>query len=313
MSVANEQYVIVAGTPRSGTSLLRTLLTKHGALLVHKTEPHYLLELYRQYGHTVDDVPAATEFLLNHAKFPREIDADALRRELSGRTSMSLSELLRTCYALLRRSAPGKPLVLKHPAFILHLDLIKSLFPNLVVIHSVRDPRANTLSQRTRWPATSIWKAATRWRACVEAGRAWQKRGLTGYLEVRYEDLVRSPEATCRAVCEFLRIPFDPAMLEIDHVEREWDPTNPGEGSKRHYQGFESQRIDKWKTFLTPNEVKLIEDRCRRRMPWFQYETSDPQVELGAYLPFYLSERRRALHRSFRLMTRRIREAVGAA
>jgi len=314
LRASNGQFIVVAGSPRSGTSLLRTILKTHDSLRVHTTEPHYVLELYGRFGRTISDVPAATEFVLAHDKFPTdEVGPAALRAELKGKTSMSLSEFLRTCFRLLKRNTPDRPLVLKHPAWILHLDLMKELFPDLRVIHSIRDPRANTFSQRTRWPSTSVWKAATRWRACVQAGRRWQERGATPYMEVRYEDLVTDSEATCRAICDFLQIPFDPSMLTFTHVERDWNPTNPGEGAKRQYQGFEPQRIHKWKKFLTPQEVKLIEDQCRVGMGWFGYETTDPQVELSTYLPFYIKERRRALHRSIRSMTRRLRGTAEAS
>jgi hypothetical protein len=306
-----ERFVVVAGSPRSGTSLLRTILAKSDALVVHKTEPHYVLELYRQFGHTVTDVPRALDFLAAHKKFPQEqVDVAALREEFNGRASVSLSELLRAALRLLARTKPGRPVVLKHPSFILHLDLIKTLFPELRVIHSVRDPRANVMSQRTRWPSTSLWEAATKWRASVREGRRWQQRGVTPYTEVRYEDLVRTPEAVCERICNFLGIPFDAALLTFDHVEREWMPTNPGEGSKRHYQGFEQQRVDKWKKHLQPAEVKLIEDRCRQGMEWFGYERTDPAVDLATYAPYYLSERRKALRKSIKRMRRQLHRSV---
>jgi hypothetical protein len=310
----HEQFVVVAGSPRSGTSLLRTILRNSDSLFVHETEPQYILELYRRFGLAITDVQQATDFLVSHEKFPRaEVDPAELRETLKGKTALSLSEFLRTCFRLLKRTRPDAPLVLKHPPLILHLDLVKALFPNLLVIHSVRDPRANVFSQRTRWPSTSLWEAATLWRASVRAGRRWQQRGTTPYLEVRYEDLVTAPEAMCTTICEFLRIPFRPSMLTPDHVEREWNPTNPGEGSKRHYQGFEQQRIEKWKRFLTPLEVKLIEDRCRRGMAWFGYETTDPQVDLSSYVPYYFEERRRALKKSIKRMRRRLRRVAGAS
>jgi Sulfotransferase family len=311
---ANERFVVVAGSPRSGTSLLRTILRKHDSLAVHATEPHYLLEMYGQFGATIKDVPRAIDFVAAHEKFPRQqVDPSALREAFAGRATVSLSEFLRTSYRIFKGDRQDRSMVLKHPAFVLHLDLIKSLFPNLTVVHSIRDPRGNVLSQRTRWPSTSVWKASTKWRACIDAGRAWQRKGLSPYLEVRYEDLVIAPEKTCASLCAFLGIPYTPELLAFDHVEREWNPTKPGEGAKRHYQGFEQQRIDKWKRHLKPVEVRLIEDRCRRRMEWFGYEPSDPQVDLGEYLPFYLQERRRAARKALTRMTRRWRGAVRAS
>jgi hypothetical protein len=34
------------------------------------------------------------------------------------------------------------------------------------------------------------------------------------YMELRYEDLLREPERVLVALCRFLELPFDPAMLE---------------------------------------------------------------------------------------------------
>ncbi len=304
-----EQFIVVGGSPRSGTSLLRTILRSSSALVVHKTEPHYVLELHRRFGSRVSDVPRAVEFLLSHDKFPRaEVGPDRLREELKDRTTLTLSEFLRTVYRLLRGSKPEAPVVLKHPAWLLNLDLIRELFPDLRVVHSIRDPRANAFSQRTRWPSTSLWHSATGWQAYIDAGRAWERRGITPYMELRYEDLVLTPERSCRTLCEHLGIPFEPALLDFDHVEREWNPANPGEGSKRHYDGFEPQRIDKWREFMKPVEVKLIEDQCHRGMALFGYERMNPPVSRSEYVSFYLRERRRALQKSLRRMRRRWRE-----
>jgi hypothetical protein len=309
----SDQFVVVAGSPRSGTSLLRTILSGSQHLCVHKTEPHYLLEIHRRFGAEITDVRGALDFLLTHEKFPAdEVGAEALRSAVAGRTSISLSELLLTTYRLLNKAQPSRAVVLKHPAFILHLDFIRQLLPNLVVVHSIRDPRANVHSQRTRWPATSIWEAASKWRASIRAGREWQRRGVTPYLEVKYEDLVTAPEATCRRLCEFLRIPFEPSLLAFDHVEREWNPARPGEGSKRHYQGFEHHRIDKWKKFMTPQEIKLIEDRCREGMAVAGYELATPRVGAREYVPYYLKERRKALKRSLRRFKRVVRRGAVA-
>jgi hypothetical protein len=309
-----EPFVVVAGSPRSGTSLLRTILRSNSSLIVHRTEPHYLLELHRRHGLTIRDVPAAVDFLLAHEKFPRDqIDTDAVRAEIGSRSEISLSDLLRTSYRIMRRARPDAPVVLKHPAFILHLDLIKALFPDLSVIHLIRDPRANAFSQRTRWPSTSLWTSATVWQASVDAGRSWQARQVTPYMELRYEDLVARPEAACRAVCDFLKVPFEPAMLASDHVEKQWNPSNPGQGEKRRYDGFEQQRIDKWRRFMTPVEVKMIEDQCTRGMKLFGYEPSSPQVAITAYVPYYLNERRRALQKAFKRWRRHACESAGAA
>ena len=304
-----EPYIVVAGSPRSGTTLLRTLLKGSHALVIHPQEPHYILEMHRRFGPTITDVPSATEFILGHSKFPASlVNPDRFREALKTKSSVSLSEFLRISYRILRGDRPDAPLVLKHPAFMLHLDLVRELFPDLRVIHIVRDPRANAFSQRTRWPSTSYWMSATGWQSYIDAGVGIKRRGHIPYLELRYEDLLKEPEAYCRRVCDFIDIPFEPGMLAFDHVQKDWNPTNPGEGAKRHYHGFEQDRIDKWRKYMKPVEVKLIENQCRRGMTLLGYQTTDPHVSAREYVPFYLRERRRALQKSYRRLRRRWRE-----
>ena len=113
-------------------------------------------------------------------------------------------------------------------------------------------------------------------------------------MEMRYEDLLASPDSTCRTLCEFLQIPFEPAMLVLDHVMNDFNPSQPGEFAEHHYRSFETQRIDKWRQFLTPVEVKLIETRCREG--WRSLDSADGSAgEAHEYLRYYV---RRAGSRS---------------
>jgi hypothetical protein len=51
----------------------------------------------------------------------------------------------------------------------------------------------------------------------MEARRAWRETKLQNrVLEIRYEALVRQPEATLRTVCAFLGEAYEPAMLRWD-------------------------------------------------------------------------------------------------
>ena len=302
-----DRYVLIVGSPRSGTSLLRRVLSRSGELCGHPLEPQYILDLYRRFGFTITDVPAAIDLLVSHRMFPAEmVAASRLRTRLAGRSSIELSELLAVCYRIMR-SDSDQTVLLKHPTLVLHADVMQRLFPNLRVIQCVRDPRANALSMRTRWPATNLWMASSRWGESIRAGRRFHQETGTPYREMRYEDLLSSPESTCRGLCEFLHIPFEPAMLVIDHVMNDFDPDKPGEAGQHHYQSFEAHRIDKWRQFLTPSEVKLIESRCREGMELFGYAPSAPRVTPFEYYLYYLTERGRAESTTIRRRLRRYR------
>jgi hypothetical protein len=300
-----DRYVLIVGSPRSGTSLLRRVLSRSGELCGHPLEPQYILDLVQRFGFTITDVAAAFDVLVSHRMFPAAmIDAAVVRKRLSGRTSIELSEFLAVCYRVMRADS-DQTVLLKHPTLVLHPEVMQRLFPRLHVIQCVRDPRANALSRRTRWPATNLWTASTLWGESIRAGRRFHEETGTPYLEMRYEDLLTSPDSTCRRLCDFLQIPFEPAMLVVDYAMDEFNPDKPGEAGTHHFQSFEAQRIDKWRQFLEPAEVKLIETVCRDGMALFGYAPSAPRVSPLEYYPYYLTERGRAQTKAVRRMLRR--------
>lgn len=303
--MGDDRYVLIVGNPRSGTSLLRRVLSSSHELCGHPFEPQYILDLRRRFGFTITDVPGALELLTSHRMFPADhVDPTALRAAFAGRASVELSELLAVCYRIMRGGS-DQAVLLKHPTLVLHAELMRRLFPHLRVIQCVRDPRANAHSQRTRWPATNLWTAASRWDESIRAGRRFHRESGTPYIEVRYEDLLTAPDSTCRTLCAFLEIPFEPEMLVLDHEMEEFNPDKPGEATRHRYRSFETQRIDKWREFLTPVEVKLIESRCREGMELFGYAPSAPRVKAFEYYRYYLTARRRALGKAMRRTLRR--------
>ena len=99
----DDRFVLIVGSPRSGTSLLRRILSNSGELCGHPLEPQYILDLHRRFAFTVTDVAGALELLISHRMFPADkIDTTVLRNALAGRTSVDLSEFLAVCYRVMR-------------------------------------------------------------------------------------------------------------------------------------------------------------------------------------------------------------------
>jgi hypothetical protein len=298
--MSDDRYVLIVGSPRSGTSLLRRVLSHSAGLCGHPLEPQYILDLYQRFGFTISDVAGALDLLVSHRMFPAElINAAVLRNRLGGRPSIDLAEFLAVCYRVMRGDS-AQTVLLKHPTLVVHPEVMRRLFPNLRIIQCVRDPRANILSRRTRWPATNLWTAATLWSESIQAGRRFHAETGTPYVEIRYEDLLTSPESTCRTLCEFLHVPFEPAMLVVDYAMDEFTPSQPGVSDTHHFQSFEAQRIDNWRRFLEPAEVRLIESRCREGMELFGYAPTTPRVNPVEYYGYYCTERGRAEGKALR-------------
>ncbi len=94
-------------------------------------------------------------------------------------------------------------------------------------------------------------------------------------------------------------------MLVLDHVMNDFNPNQPGEFAEHHYQSFETQRIDRWRQFLTPVEVKVIETLCREGMEQFGYAQTAPQVKPADIYRYYVTARRLALSKTIRRILRR--------
>jgi hypothetical protein len=100
------------------------------------------------------------------------------------------------------------------------------LWPETKFVHILRDGRDVFLSARVKWKEKSNFRQFSTWtedhvttvalwwewnvRLGREAGRSLHP-GL--YYEIRYERLVAEPEKECVALCEFLGVPFERAML----------------------------------------------------------------------------------------------------
>jgi Sulfotransferase family len=188
--------VFILSPARAGSTLLRMILGSHSALYAPPELP---------LGHLT--VRADTTWI------------KASMRELQ-LTTDELDYLLwdRLLADLLVRS--GKPtLVAKTPSNVLIWPRIAECWPDARYIFLLRNPASAAASLNAAWAgewhpgesgslAESIAKTL-RYMTNLEEAR----HALPGQT-VRYEELTAEPEAVTRRLCEFLGLPFEPAMLE---------------------------------------------------------------------------------------------------
>jgi hypothetical protein len=195
--------VFILCSVRSGSTLLRMILNSHSELYA----PHelHLSQLKVTMGNRyVTD--AMTEL---------------------GWTEQELTHLLwdRVLDAALARSGK-RTLVEKTPHHAFMWSRIARCWPDARFIFLLRDPAAICDSwhrARPRQTRGELLERVGKYTGAVQAAR----RTLPGHT-IRYEDLVADPEAQVRRVCEYLRVPFEPGMIE--YGERHHGPIKPGLG-----------------------------------------------------------------------------------
>jgi len=220
MSAMDAGPVFVVGMNGSGTTMLLDCLGRHPQLYAFPRETRLIPWLVARapgfgdlggdanYQRLWDEVRALGVFQLVNESQPVPLPADWRERP------RSLAGILDGVFGYFAARA-GKPRWCeKTPQHVQHLPALARLFPAARFIHVVRDGRDCAASFHRRWrrdPRLTVY----RWKKVVAIGRRQGRElGEARYREIRYEDLTAAPEASLRALCAFLALPFDPVVLE---------------------------------------------------------------------------------------------------
>jgi hypothetical protein len=254
-----DRLIFLIGAPRSGTTLLARMLGAHSAIY-QRAEPHLVTPIaHLGYFGKVQKAPydpnnvdqAIHEFV---ADLPHgEADyLDALRAY----TDMMYGRMLAT--------APGKRFFLdKTPAYALVLPFLAKLYPGAKYVVLTRHPLAVQSSYVESF-FDGDWAVAVNHNPIlaryVPALASFVRDRPVPLLHVRYEELVRDPEAEFRRICEHLGIPFEPEAITYgekgDAPKGLGDPT----GVARHTRPVTSS-VGKWAAEIAarPDVLALVQ------------------------------------------------------
>jgi hypothetical protein len=156
---------------------------------------------------------------------------------------------------------------------VMHIPFLARTFPEAHFIHLVRDGRDVALSYLAAdFGVESLGEAAIYWRRFVRTGYRDGRRLGGRYREVRYEDLLEDPERVLRSLCEFVRLPYDPAMLRYQsQAERILATTSHAE----HHQRIHlppTRGLRDWRTQMDRRQVVLFEALAGDVLTEFGYE-----------------------------------------
>ncbi len=219
----------IFGHPRSGTTLLRSLLVRHPDVFIPPENPA-LWRMIREFGGrrsapwtkvvdaVVESFATGYEADTWGLSLP-EVKARALALSPRDRSLARLLALFYECYG--ERYARGKPIWgdKTTPGEFVYLDKLDRVFPVAAAIHIVRDGRDCVASaMRAGFYNNNPEEAARAWRDNLQHCRrfAVSRRSHGLFLEVRYEELVQAPEAVLARICALLGLALDPGMLVVN-------------------------------------------------------------------------------------------------
>jgi hypothetical protein len=270
--MSQNPYLFIVGCPRSGTTLLKRIVNAHPSIAIPR-ESHWIPRWYeRRTGLTPEGfiTPKLIPSLLEYRRFSRlGFTREDLEPLMKSGTPASYATFVTGIFDLYGQ-AQGKPLVGdKTPGYARRIRTLHSLWPKVRFVHLIRDGRDVCLSV-TNWRRRidgfnerfSTWKedpsstAALWWEWHVRLAReTGSSLGPDLYYEMHYESLVTDPAAECQALCEFLAVPYDDAML---HFSEGRTKTEPGLDAKHAHMPITPGLRD-WRTQLAAQDVERFE------------------------------------------------------
>jgi len=225
----------LVGAERSGTTLLRLMLSHHPEIEC-APEFEFLVEPLTEAG-AWPDVGAYTDWLETERTFlPHELPIDR---------TVDYASLARGFFERFHERA-GKPV--RGATCHRHFDRLLRLWPEARFLHLVRDGRDVARSCIGMGWAGNVWTAARRW---IDAEMLWRELAARvpaeRRLDVRYEDLVSTPSDELARVCAFLERAFDARMLDYARTST--------------YDAPDPSLAERWRRDLGPRELALLEAR----------------------------------------------------
>jgi hypothetical protein len=275
-----DRPVIIGACPRSGTTLLRTMLHSHPEVAIPR-ETRFVLEAWhrrRQFGDLRE--PSSRRALARWIFEGKSSQAarlglkpeEAIARLVAA--PPTLGSLLATCFRLYA-DKEGKPRWGdKRPLYAARIQAVWDLFPNAHFVNVIRDPRACVASMRKLgWCEANIAPAVELWERSVKTVDSWRRRlAMDQLLDVRFEDLVADPERSLIQIVDFIGVTADADAVES--MLRYHEHREPR--SKRYHSNVsrpvDAARTSAWTDVLDTAEVAFVEVATRPLMERYGYE-----------------------------------------
>jgi hypothetical protein len=263
-----EQYhpFFIVGSGRSGTTLLRAMLEAHPDL--HIPPENALAPLvrdFRRYSRLpwnalLRIVLGGLEF---HPSWERwELELGPVFRELAaspprGRNLAAVLDALYRAHGK-RHKPSATRWGDKTPPNTILLPTLRALFPDLQVVHLVRDGR-DVVQSFMQHSQAGLPYFARWWVQTVQVAQAFGARYPQQYLEARYEDLVAHPGATLPRIAAFLNVSPDEGMLHYHELGLKFGDVERYPALQGVWKPVHRESIGKWRTAFDAGQLAELE------------------------------------------------------
>ncbi len=236
------EHVFFVGFPRSGTTLLEQILASHPDIV------------------TLDEREVLTDS--TQSLFVSDAALNRLSR-LNAREAVAFRDAYWRRTRIYCPKLAGKVFIDKLPLNSVRLPLIAKLFPRAKVLFALRDPRDVVLSCFRRrfgmnpamYQLLTLEGAAAYYDAVMRLVDQYTDKLPLSIHYVRYENLVDDLRREAEAVCSFIGVPWDDAMLAFAETARSREIRTPSARQVR--RGLYSEGVGQWRAYAARLDAVL--------------------------------------------------------
>jgi hypothetical protein len=277
--------VFVMGCHRSGTNLIYDMLLSSGGFAIYRGYlPIYKL-LIPRFG-PIENRSNCEKILhtwLRSKGFRRSgLDAEHLSTRVMNECRNG-GDFIRIVMESVTSKQEMQRWAVYDPDNVLYVEQVKRDIPNALFVHMIRDGRDIALSLKKMGGFTplpwdnnqteSLVATSLYWEWMLRKGREQGRKFPADYIEIHYEDLMTTPQATLGKLGGFLDHDLDYHRIQRAGLGR-LSETN---SSFREEGGKEKLKpLGRWKERLSPSEIAAIEGTVGDCLQECGYELSLP-------------------------------------
>ena len=294
--ISKLSFFFIIGRPRSGTTLLRTLMDAHPNVVIPQESP-VILNLHKKYKNKIYWSGKQLDEFYNDLKTQNifgvwNVDKDKLHHDLlSCEGDNRFQDLIQVLYlnfnSIYKKDVP-KIIGDKNPVYSYNFKSIFKIYPNAKYIHLVRDYRDQIVSMKRMDlemsnPALVSYRWKLSWKQIAIIKTKFPKQFYT----LKYEDLVQNFENELKAMCDFLGIPFSQEVIRF-YEKTGNDHFLPEITLDRYHQSLfkpiGSDKVNVWMSELKQSEIKIADWVVGRTAASAGYERSFKSISFSLWL-----------------------------
>jgi hypothetical protein len=286
----------IIGSPRSGTTLLTTILNANSEVLC-LPETKFILTFYQKFAHqhpinpffadTFSNYTALRYQKLNQRQevllwdYDKDVYLKFDAQKLKDLTYAELMTLLLLNMGMKSKDNNAVKLVVdKEPDYTFWVKTLLSIYPNAKFLVAMRDYRSVVLSKKESGRRIkNVSFHAYEWLKYGEAILSLQQQYPDKIKLIYYEQMVLNTEQQVKEICSFFNLTYDVSMLkphEKIHIQQENLQQNVGDRDQKRIgdliKPINTSRLEAWKNKLSASEIADIESICGKVGNKFGYQ-----------------------------------------